>query len=207
MFRRLITLLVGLLAILTLASPALAKAGATTKLDSLPGQWQASQTYRLGYTIRMDGVEPYRADRTEIVANSIDGRTNLVFAGVADGTPGHYTARVMFPAVGPYQWKVTQGSFFPPYDLGTISVVAAATSSGSSLRAAPASDPFRDAAPFVAAGALGLAALIAARRQRPRALRTTYTPALTCEAPLRSSAPRGFAGLPTPTAPPGLISI
>ena len=173
MSRRLITLLIASLAILTLASPALAKEGATTKFDTLPTDWHAGQTYTLGYTIRMDGIQPYKADRTEIVANSIDGKTNLVFPGVADGAPGHYTAQVMFPAVGTYTWKVTQGSYFPAYDLGTISVLPAVASGGSTQPAAPAAAPFRDVAPIVVAGALGVAALIAMLRQRQRVLRTT----------------------------------
>jgi len=121
----------------------------------------------------MDGVEPYKADRTEIVANSLDGKTNLVFPGVADATPGHYTAQVTFPAVGTYKWKVTQGSFFAAFDMGSISVLPAVASSvGSSSPAAPANDPLRDAIPFAAAGAAIFATLVLARTQRRRLIRT-----------------------------------
>ena len=172
MTRRLVIVFVATLALLGLASPALAKEGAVTKLDSLPTDWHAGQTYALGYTIRMDGVEPYKADRTEIIASSLDGKTNLAFAGVGDATPGHYTAQVSFPAVGTYHWKVTQGSFFAPFDLGSISVLPAiATTSSSLSTSAPIGDPLRDAIPFVAAGAVLFGALVLAR-QRRRIVRT-----------------------------------
>lgn len=161
-----------LAALLLLASavPALAKEGAVTKLDpGSPTEWRAGQTYALGYTIRMDGVEPYKADRTEIVANSLDGKTSLVFPGVADSTAGHYTAKVTFPSAGTYSWKVTQGSFFAAFDLGTLSVLPAiATAPAGASPAAPAADPIRDAIPFAAIGAALFATLVLARTQRRR---------------------------------------
>ena len=171
MSRRLVTLLIATLALLSLSTTAFAKEGAVTKFDSLPTDWHAGQTYALGYTIRMDGTEPYKADRTEIIANSLDGKTNLIFTGVGDATPGHYTAQVMFPAVGTYKWKVTQGTFFAPFDLGTISVLPAVASTTSSSPTTPVSDPVRDALPFAAAGAVIFATLVLARTQRRRLAR------------------------------------
>ncbi|HEY3218577.1 MAG TPA: hypothetical protein VGK15_05780 [Candidatus Limnocylindria bacterium] len=171
MSRRLVTLLVATLALLSLGTTALAKEGAVTKFDNLPTDWHAGQTYALGYTIRMDGIEPYKADRTEIIATSLDGKTNLVFPGVADATPGHYTAQVMFPAAATYKWKVTQGTFFAPFDLGTIAVLPAVSTTTSSSPATPVTDPIRDALPFAAAGAVVFATLVLARTQRRRLAR------------------------------------
>ena len=166
--RRLVTVLIAALTLLALSVPALAKEGAVTKFDSLPTDWHAGQQYALGYTIRMDGTQPYQADRTEIVANSIDGKTSLTFPGVTDkSSPGHYTANVMFPAAGTYSWKVTQGSYFPAYDLGTLSVLPALGNTGtSSAPTAPASDPVRDAIPFAAVGAALFATFVLARTKR-----------------------------------------
>jgi len=160
-----------LLALLAFSVPALAKEGAVTKFDSLPTDWHAGQTYALGYTIKMDGVEPYQADRTEIIANTIDGKTNLVFPGVADGAPGHYVAQINFPAVGTWHWKVIQGSYFAPFDLGTISVLPALPTSGGTAPSAPLTDAFAGAIPFLGAGAVAIA-LILARTQRRRLMRT-----------------------------------
>jgi hypothetical protein len=168
MRRNLVISILAALALVALSVPVLAKEGATTKFDSLPGQWVANQSYTLGYTIRMDGVEPYKADRTEIVANSVDGKTNLTFTGIADTTPGHYTATVLFPAAGTYHWKVTQGTFFAPFDLGSITV-APATVAGAAPSAPTA--PIGDALPYLAA-AVVITTLLLARTQRRRLMRT-----------------------------------
>ena len=171
--RRLVTAIFAALALIALSVPALAKEGAVTKFDSLPTSWHAGQIYSLGYLIKMDGVEPYKADRTEIIANSLDGKTSLVFPGVGDTTPGHYTAQVTFPAVGTYQWKVTQGSFFAPFDMGSISVLPAiASSANAGAPSAAVGDPLRDALPFAAGGAAIFATLVLARTQRRRLIRT-----------------------------------
>lgn len=172
MTRRLTAMFAALM-LLALSVPALAKEGAVTKFDSLPTDWHAGQTYALGYTIRMDGVELYQADRTEIVANSLDGKTNLVFPGVTDkSSPGHYNANVTFPAAGTYSWKVTQGSYFAAFDLGSLTVLPATLNSGaSSTPAAPATDPLRDVMPFAAIGVAALAAFVLARTQRRRIAR------------------------------------
>ena len=173
MHQRLITAIVSALLLLALAVPALAKEGAVTKLDpGTPSEWHATQTYTLGYTIRMDGVEPYKADKTEIMVNSLDGKTSLIFPGVGDETAGHYTAKVTFPSAGTYTWKVTQGSFFAAFELGTISVLPALASSGASSPAsAPTNDPVRDAIPFAALGVGLFATLVLARTQRRRIAR------------------------------------
>src|SRR5438067_12343577 len=114
MTRRLFMVCIAILALLSLASPALAKEGAVTKFDSTPTEWHAAQTYTLGYTIKMDGVEPYKADSTEIIANAVDGKTALTFPGCGDATPGHYTGEVPFPSVGVYHRRVTQCRYFAP---------------------------------------------------------------------------------------------
>ncbi len=162
------------LTVLALAAPAYAKERAVTRLDSLPTQWNAGQSYTIGYTIRMDGVEPYRADRTEILATSLDGRIKLVFPGVADDAIGHYKATVLFPSSGTYHWQVTQGSYFPAFDLGTINVLPAmATTTSSAPDAAAASEPIRNALLFAAIVAVIAVALVLARRQRRWIVRPT----------------------------------
>ena len=169
MRRTLILALGALGALVAMSGVALAKEGAVTKFDSLPGEWHAGQNYTLGYTIRMDGVEPYKADTTEIVIRNGTGKV-LSYPGTPDGTAGHYTAKVYFPAAGTYTWQVTQGSFFAPMDLGSITVLAPVGSSAGTPASAPATDPLGVAVPFVAVlvalgGALRLAQLIRADRR------------------------------------------
>ena len=171
MSRRILIAVIAALSLLAFSIPALAKEGAVTKFDSLPTEWHAGQTYTLGYTIKMDGVEPYKADRTEIIANTIDGKATLVFPGIADGAPGHYVAKVTFPSVGTWQWKVTQGSYFAPFDLGSISVLPALPASGGTTPAAPLADAFSGAMPILGAAAVAIAFALAIT-QRRRLMRT-----------------------------------
>jgi len=170
---------IGLIAIGTLltlgalAGTALAKGGAVTKLDPLPpGGLHAGQVIPIGFTILMDGVEPYKADVAEIVVRNGTGKV-LSYPGTPDGKPGHYVAKVYFPAAGTYTWQATQGSVFAPYDLGTITVLGpvATTSETQPIPAsAPASDPLGQAIALVAGlvaigGALRLAQLVRAQRR------------------------------------------
>jgi hypothetical protein len=159
-----------IVALLALGGAAFAKEGAITKFDSLPSEWHAGQNYTLGYMIRMDGVEPYKADTTEIVIRNGTGKV-LSYPGTPDGTPGHYTAKVYFPAAGTYTWQVTQGSFFAPMDLGTVSVLApVSTRANGTPASAPASDPLGTAIPIAAAliavgAGLRLARLVRTQRR------------------------------------------
>jgi hypothetical protein len=162
-----------LLALAALSGVALAKGGAVSKLDQLPpGGLHAGQNITVGWTILMDGVEPYKADTTEVVIRNGTGKV-LSYPGTPEGPAGHYTAKVYFPAAGTYTWQITQGSFFAPYDLGTINVLGPVTTSESQSGApAPASDPLGQAIPFVAlaiaaGGAIRLAQLIRAQRRTP----------------------------------------
>jgi hypothetical protein len=171
--RRISILAIGtLLALAALAGPALAKEGAVSKLDALPpGGLHAGQIIPIGFTILMDGVQPYKADVAEIVIRNGTGKV-LSYPGTPDGAPGHYVAKVYFPAAGTYTWQVTQGTFFAPYDLGTITVLGPVTSSGSQPAPAssPMSEPLTQAIAFLAGiiaigGAVRLAQLLRGQRR------------------------------------------
>jgi hypothetical protein len=160
-----------LLALGALTGTALAKEGAVTKLDALPpGGLHAGQMIPVGFTILMDGVEPYKADVAEIVVRNGTGKV-LSYPATAQGAAGHYVANVYFPAAGTYTWQVTQGTFFAPYDLGSISVLAPATASQSSPTNTPATnDPISQAIPWLAGlialgGTVRLAQLLRSQRR------------------------------------------
>jgi hypothetical protein len=172
--RRIKILAIGtLLTLGALTGTALAKEGAVTKLDALPpGGLHAGQMIPVGFTILMDGVEPYKADVAEIVVRNGTGKV-LSYPATAQGAAGHYVANVYFPAAGTYTWQVTQGTFFAPYDLGTIAVLAPATTSQteSSSTSIPATnDPISQAIPWLAGlialgGTLRLAHLLRSQRR------------------------------------------
>ena len=83
------------------------------------------------------------------------------------------TVNVYFPAAGTYTWQVTQGTFFAPYDLGTVAVLAPAAAS--ETQTAPTNtpltnDPISQAIPFLAGlialgGAVRLAQLLRTQRR------------------------------------------
>jgi len=172
--RRIKILAIGtLLTLGALAGTALAKEGAVTKLDALPpGGLHAGQMIPVGFTILMDGVEPYKADIAEIVVRNGTGKV-LSYPATAQGAAGHYVANVYFPAAGTYTWQVTQGTFFAPYDLGTIAVLAPATTSqreSSSTNTPVTNDPISQAIPWLAGlvalgGTLRLAQLLRSPRR------------------------------------------
>jgi hypothetical protein len=171
--RRIIVLAIGsLLSLGALAGSALAKEGAVTKLDALPpGGFHAGQMIPVGFTILMDGVEPYRADVAEVVVRNGTGKV-LSYPATPQGPAGHYVANVYFPAAGNYTWQVTQGTFFAPYDLGTVVVLGPVTTSETQTAptsTAPSTDPISQTIPFIAGlialgGTLRLAQLL--RNQR-----------------------------------------
>lgn len=166
MARRAGMVLVAALALLALALPAAAKERAVTKFDSLPGQFIAGTSYSLGYTIRMDDIEPLKVERTEITARSQGGST-YTFVGTPEGAAGHYVAAVMFPEAGTYQWSVTQGSFFAPMQLPAITVEAAApVAAAGPASPVPGADPSRAALPLGAAAAAAVLAWLLVTRRR-----------------------------------------
>ena len=172
--RRINVLAIGtLLALGALAGTALAKEGAVSKLDPLPpGGLHAGQMIPVGFTILMDGVEPYKADVAEIVVRNGTGKV-LSYPATAQGAAGHYVANVYFPASGAYTWQVTQGTFFAPYDLGTIVVlgpVAASETQTAPTNTPATNDPISLAIPFLAGlvalgGTVRLAQLLRSQRR------------------------------------------
>jgi len=172
--RRINVIAIGtLLALGALAGSALAKEGAVSKLDPLPpAGLHAGQMIPVGFTILMDGVQPYKADVAEIVVRNGTGKV-LSYPATPQGPAGHYVANVYFPAAGTYTWQVTQGTFFAPYDLGTITVLAPAAAS--EAQPAPTNtpatnDPISQAIPFLAGlialgGTIRLAQLVRSQRR------------------------------------------
>jgi hypothetical protein len=155
------------------AGTALAKEGAVSKLDALPpGGIHAGQIIPIGFTILMDGVEPYKADVAEIVVRNGTGKV-LSYPATPQGPAGHYVANVYFPAAGTYTWQVTQGTFFAPYDLGTVAVLTPLVASEAKTTPAntPATnDPISQAIPFLAGlialgGTVRLARLLRTQRR------------------------------------------
>jgi hypothetical protein len=109
-------------AMLWVSSTVLAGGWAVTTLDPVPREWQAGQTYRIGYMIRQHGVSPMTFGTPAIRIHQ--GGERLTFKGVAEGAPGHYVSEVTFPGEGDWSWEVDQAPFPQVQALGSIAVQA-----------------------------------------------------------------------------------
>jgi hypothetical protein len=124
----LVALLVGVLAVFGLASPAWAGGWAVTTLDEVPTPVPGTPV-NVGFTIRQHGVTPIDLkDGVAIEVIAADG-TVTRFPATGDGVLGHYVASVTFPASGEYTWAAQQGPF-ADHQLGSI--VVTSSSSGAS---------------------------------------------------------------------------
>jgi len=108
-------------ALLLLIGPSHAAAGgwAITALDPFE-QPAAGEPTVIGFTILQHGVTP--ADVDDAGIRIVGGQ---FFPAVRDGV-GHYTASVVFPTAGTFNWVVEQG-WFGPQELGQITIGGAAT--------------------------------------------------------------------------------
>jgi hypothetical protein len=164
--RRFVTGLVIAAGLSVVGSPPAGAGGwAVTTLDPLAATPVAGEEVDVGFTIRQHGVTPVALEDVSIVVTDASGATES-FAGVPEGTVGHYVAAVTFPTGGAVRWHVEQG-WFGPQDLGVIEVTPATPPP--SATAAPASRAWpaawRIALPIVAVGLLLVLAYERGRRR------------------------------------------
>ncbi len=168
--RRTLAALAGLVAtlavVLGVGTPAAGGGWALGSLDVLPDA-RAGQTEQVGFMILQHGITPRHFDDAvsgdvgiEIVA--ANGEIEF-FEAVPATKVGHYVADVTFPAAGDYTWSIRMG-WFPPQDLGALTVTA---ESGSSFSGGESWNTVR----WGLLGVVGLLAAIAvvdplARRRR-----------------------------------------
>ena len=134
--------LASLLAIVVAASASPASAGgwAVTSLDELPAA-TAGESVDVGFTILQHGQTPAVLDSGVGLELVLADGTTQFFEAVADGVPGHYVATVTFPVdAGSYQWRAHM-DWFGTYELGSINVAAATSSSAAVAGAAVRSGP------------------------------------------------------------------
>lgn len=105
--------------LVALLVPAGAHAGgwAVISLDELPQAPVAGQPLLVGFTVLQHGRTPMTGlDATITLTNPANGET-IVFATQPDGGPGHYTAEVVFPGEGNWEWSIqafTMDQAMPP---------------------------------------------------------------------------------------------
>jgi hypothetical protein len=94
------------LAILFIASPALAGGWAVITVDRLPGNVEAGKPFEVGFTVLQHGRTPMGGLDPEISArNPVTHQTFSAVAGPA-GKTGHYVAVVTLPSEGYWDWSI-----------------------------------------------------------------------------------------------------
>jgi len=171
------------LAMLALATPALAGGWALVTLDQLPVEPRAGQTLSLGFMVRQHGVTPIdTAFGTEpmtprLSASNVDTGESIRADARQEGPLGHFVVDVTFPSAGVWEWQITPEPF-QPTRLGQLTVLAAAAAAepagatGTMLEPAISRAPLRWIGAFMVLAAAALA--LAGRRGAPareRALR------------------------------------
>ena len=118
--RRFLWLVVLLVAIGGLASPAVAGGWAVTTLDSVPSP-RAGEAVPVGFVIRQHGVSPVNPDGEVGLTVFSPLGDETFFPAKAEGEIGHHVTNVLFGESGTSTWTVHQGRF-GRQDLGTIEV-------------------------------------------------------------------------------------
>src|SRR4029453_17945769 len=118
-----ISFALALVALVLLASPALAGGWVVITLDSLPQEVRAGQTLHLGFMARQHGKTPnseldaYLVARKSASASGTFDRvlgvttahakgTELRVQARQEGAAGHYVVDVTFPEAGTWEWEI-----------------------------------------------------------------------------------------------------
>jgi hypothetical protein len=127
-------------ALLALASPALAGGWATVTLDALPKAVRAGEQFQLGFVIRQHGKTPTNKDldgrpmkpiltahrqtsarsATLLVAGApsvqFKGEESIRVEARQQGAVGHFVADITFPSEGGWEWQIEVPTFYVQND-------------------------------------------------------------------------------------------
>ena len=108
------------LLLLSLAPAALAGSVAVVTFAELPSDFDAGTPYELDYSILAHGTEPMPFSDTALHFQGPSGQ-DLTFSATSSGR-GRWTAEVILPEAGEWQWEVVSGDQFVQ-TLGTLPVL------------------------------------------------------------------------------------
>lgn len=151
---------------LVLAVPVFAGGWAVITLDELPANVVAGEPLTIGFTVLQHGKTPM-TDLSPIVVANLHKDEEFKVIAEPDGEPGHYTATLIFPREGDWQWSIqafTMDQKMPVLSVAAPPKAAANPQVVQAERAAPFASPTLILSAAVLA--LGLAgALIGLRRR------------------------------------------
>lgn len=109
---------------LAFALPAFAGGWAVISLDELPTGVVAGKPHTIGFTVLQHGKTPMSGLDPTITARLSNDEV-LTFSAAPEGKPGHYTATLIFPKGGNWEWSIQ--AFTMDLKMPELSVAAAGT--------------------------------------------------------------------------------
>ncbi len=94
-----------LLLSLIVAVPVFAGGWAVITLDELPVQAAAGEPLTVGFTVLQHGRTPLAGQNATITA-TLDKEKQFAVAAKEEGKPGHYSATLIFPKEGDWNWSI-----------------------------------------------------------------------------------------------------
>ena len=85
--------------------PALAGGWAVITLDELPANVIAGEPLRIGFTVLQHGRTPM-PDLYPTITAKLSSAEPMVISAEPEGKPGHYTATLIFPKEGNWEWSI-----------------------------------------------------------------------------------------------------
>ncbi len=116
-----ISVVLALLLALTIAVPVFAGGWAVITLDELPTNVIAGESFKVGFTVLQHGRTPMTDIDPTILIESPTGEKSAILAK-AEGKPGHYSATLMFPTEGDWNWTIQ--AFTMEQKMPVVSVAA-----------------------------------------------------------------------------------
>src|SRR5688500_2174749 len=121
-----IALLMVLIFTFAVAVPVFAGGWAVITLDELPAGVVAGEPYTIGFTVLQHGKTPMTG-LYPIITARISNDEVLTFSAEPEGKPGHYTATLIFPKDGDWEWSIQ--AFTMDLKMPELSVAAAGAAS------------------------------------------------------------------------------
>ncbi|MBI5959133.1 MAG: hypothetical protein HY866_10385 [Chloroflexi bacterium] len=138
MFRKPLILALLVTGLLLMISPVLAGGWSVATLDSLPACVVAEEPLEIGFMVRQHGVHILDELKPLIAADHDESGEQFRVEAVADGD-GHYTAELVFPVEGQWDWRFQ--AFGPDQPLPVLTVLPAGESCPDESEAAEEDDP------------------------------------------------------------------
>jgi len=101
-----ISLILALFLISVAASPAAAGGWAVVTLDELPTDLVTGRPVEVGFVVLQHGRTPVEGLTPIITARNLDTNETIRFEAIPSGDTGHYSATMILPSAGEWNWEI-----------------------------------------------------------------------------------------------------